>query len=363
MKEVRIGMIGVGGYGLFCLQQYRQLPNVRITAIAGTRPEKYQRLAAEYDIPFHTVHWEDLIARDDVDIVYLGTTPDLHAAQTIAAATAGKHVFCEKPLALSMAESEAMQYAADAAGVRLGIDFVMRYNPLYAILRSICDQQILGPLQRFVFHNDATDLPSGHWFWQPEVSGSIPVEHGGHFFDIFTSMLGEGTVRWATAAQRSSGERDKWLAVLQYDGYTLGSFYHAFSKPGLIEQTWVEVDFARGYVRLDGWIPTRLEISGLLRPGDVAPLSSMIPAEAISAFPESQRLLGDGKELLATHEVHGLIDLGEKQAVYAQAVREAMADFIAWTLEPSHHPRVTGMDGARALATGLEVIRLAENTG
>ncbi|MHB9024276.1 MAG: Gfo/Idh/MocA family protein [Armatimonadota bacterium] len=360
MPDIRLGILGVGGFGLFCLEQYRQMPGVRITAIGGKHREKYARLAAEYAIPFYTVDWHELVTHPEVDVVYLATPPDLRGAPAIAALEAGKHVFCEKPLALSLNEADRMLAAAEGHGVRLGINFVMRYAGLYDLLGTLVNAGVLGQPLHFSFVNEAGDLPADHWFWDARRSGGIPVEHGVHFFDIFSAIFGQGEVQWAGRRQRPNGAEDKWQAVLSYSDHMFGSFYHAFDMPGPLEETRAVIAFERGRVSLDGWIPMLLSIDGLLHEGALAAITALLPSAVTTPLPEGeQSFLANGTSFTATHRVTTRVDAGDKQAVYARAVRDALADFLVWTQDARHLPRVTGHDARAALRTALAVRDMA----
>jgi predicted dehydrogenase len=352
----RIGILGVGGFGLFCLEQYRTLPDVRITAIAGTHPEKYARLAREYAIPFFTTRWEELVTHPEVDVVYIATPPHLHAPQALAALAAGKHVFCDKPLATTLADADAMLAAADAYGVRLGINFVMRYAEIYTLVRDVVACGALGEPLVVSFHNAAGDLPAGHWFWDPARSGGIPVEHGVHFFDIFAAMFGAGTVRGATAGRRKDGTVDQWSIGMRY-GEVLGHVYHGFTKPSALEHTWGVVECARGYLAFTEWLPTRLDLDGLVDLDGMTALARRV--RDLHLEPAEGEVTAHGRAVPVTHRVQGTVIAGDKQALYAGAVRDAMADFLAWTRDPGHTPRVTAVDARAALAIALQATALA----
>jgi predicted dehydrogenase len=362
MAEVRIGILGVGGFGRFCLEQYQRMLGVRVTAIGGTNVEKYAALARQYDIPHAFTDWRKLVTSRTVDIVHLATPPDLRLAPALAAIEAGKHVWCEKPLALSLADADAMLAAAAHRGVRVGINFVMRYSQLYDLLRTIVREALLGPPQRLLFENRASDLPPDHWFWKPERSGTIPVEHGVHFFDIFASILGRGWLCSATRTCRPAGVEDKWQFVMQYGAQTLASFYHAFDAPSPLERTWSVLECTRGRVRLDGWIPERLELDGLVNPREMTRLHALLP----EAWVTTEELGGNvwranGEQVEAATRIKVQLYTAEKTQVYGQAVRAAMADFITWTQHPTHRPRVTGEDGRIALALALRARELARS--
>ena len=132
-----------------------------------------------------------LLTDDGVDVVAVVAPPDRHAEITLAALDAGRHVLCEKPLATDLGSRTDRRGAAEASDRVLVVDHVLRYNPLLQALVLLQDE-LLGPVQRFSFENDASDedLPPGHWFWDEAVSGGIFVEHGVHFFDAAHLLLG-----------------------------------------------------------------------------------------------------------------------------------------------------------------------------
>lgn len=360
MREIRLGIIGVGAFGRFTLEQYRKLPEARITAIAGTKQDKYAALAREFNVPFHTTDWRELVTHPEVDVVYLATPPDTRATMTLAALHAGKHVFCEKPLALSLVEADAMLANAARYGLRLGINFVMRYAKLYMLLGTLLREHLLGEAQQVIFLNAAGDLEHGHWFWDRTRSGGILVEHGVHFFDIFASMLGEGTVPNALVTRRSSGEADRWNCTVLYNKQIFANFTHAFDKPSPIEHTLAVIDTTLATITLVGWLPTALRLDGLVHVDALPRLTELLPDLIIDPLSEPMKVLADGQPHPVTHRLHGEINLAEKQAVYARAVSDAMADFLAWVRDPAHRPRVTAVEGRAALATALTARALAE---
>jgi predicted dehydrogenase len=362
MAQIGLGIIGVGGFGLFALEQYRRLPEVRITAIAGTRAEKYAALAKQYDIPFHTTDWRALVAHPAVEVVYLATPPDTRAEMALAALAAGKHVFCEKPLALTLPDADDMLAAAEQAGLRVGINFVMRYSALYEQARAVVAARLFGEPQRFVFENAAGDLPGDHWFWDPRRSGGILVEHGVHFFDIAETIFGEGELRWAGMSRRASGAADRWLCILQYKERVFASFYHAFDKPSAVERTSSLIMCEQGMLTLDGWFPTQLTADGLLTAEAAEHAASLLPGAEITALPEPQAVLANGSERVVTHRLRAKVEIGDKQAAYAAAVSAALVDFLAWVDDDAHRPRVTGTEGRAALALALAATGLARET-
>ena len=115
LKKLRIGLIGAGGIvrqrhlpGLLAL------PNVQVAAVCNSRIETAQRIAADFHIPEVVDDWADMLGRGDLDIIWIGTPPVLHAPITISALEAGKHVFCQARMAMNLREGREMLAAAQA---------------------------------------------------------------------------------------------------------------------------------------------------------------------------------------------------------------------------------------------------------
>jgi len=114
-QSLRIGFVGAGSIvrerhvpGL------RALPDIELVAVCNSTPESSQRAAEEFGIAETCSHWEELVSRPDLDIVWIGTTPHLHEAVTVAALEAGKHVFCQARMAVDTAAARRMLAAAGA---------------------------------------------------------------------------------------------------------------------------------------------------------------------------------------------------------------------------------------------------------
>ena len=99
-ETIRLGVIGCGGFGLFALQHCAQVPGVQLAGMAGTHREAAQAAAKRFGIP-DILEVEALVQRPDIDLVYIATPPFLHHPQALLAMRAGKHVICEKPLAIA----------------------------------------------------------------------------------------------------------------------------------------------------------------------------------------------------------------------------------------------------------------------
>src|SRR5690606_22267868 len=119
----------------------------------------------------------------------------------------------------------------------------------------------------------------GHWFWDQAQSGGIHIEHSVHFIDLWNQMVGRAPDAVTRPAQRrADGRVDRVAATARYGDDVLATFFHSFTQIRSIEQTTIRIGCARGHLTIEGWIPTRLVLHGLV---DAAGLDSL------------RRLLGD----------------------------------------------------------------------
>src|SRR5256885_4815630 len=142
-ESIGIGALGAGGFGLFALQQFTQIPGVQLVAMAATHREAAFAMTQRFGIP-DPMDIDELLARDDVNLVYIATPPFLHHAQAMKALRAGKHVICEKPLALTIAEADEMLAEAQERGLLVLANLMQRYNPLYDAVAALIESKVLG---------------------------------------------------------------------------------------------------------------------------------------------------------------------------------------------------------------------------
>src|SRR5689334_2781554 len=141
------GIIGLGKLANTRIAPaFAHAPDNRLVAVAGRDAGRTAEFAARHSVRPATL--EALLADPAIQAVYVAATNDLHAPYTIAAARAGKHVLCEKPLARTPAEAEAMIAACHAAGVRLGTAFQMRFHPAHQQVRALVQDGVFGEIRQ-----------------------------------------------------------------------------------------------------------------------------------------------------------------------------------------------------------------------
>lgn len=182
MKTLKVGMISFAhGHAHSYLNALRAMANVEIVGIADELHSRVEKVTSKFELPYFE-NYQDLLATD-VDAVVICAENARHAEITIAAAKAGKHVLCEKPLGLSLTEMEAMIAACRDNGVQLMTAFPCRYLASVIKAKEAIDRGEIGDILAIKGTNRGS-LPSG-WFLQPELSGGgALLDHTVHVMDL-----------------------------------------------------------------------------------------------------------------------------------------------------------------------------------
>lgn len=222
---VRWGLIGAGD-----IVQKRvgaalaEAQNSVITAASRRQVERLGEFSARFGIERTYERWEDLIRDDAIDAVYVATPVHLHAPMTVAAAEAGKHVLCEKPMALTVDECDRMIAAAEAANVKLGIAYYRRFYPILTRLKELVSSGPIGSaavvqVNAFERFNPGPDHPRA-WFLERSRSGGGPMfDFGCHRIEILVHLFGPGP-RVHSEVTKVAFEReveDTAVAVFRFD--------------------------------------------------------------------------------------------------------------------------------------------------
>ena len=143
-ERVRVGVIGVGQIGKSHLRNYREIDAAQVVAVADVNGEELSRVAEEFGVADTYTAFRDLLARDDIEAVDVCMHNNLHAPATIAALEAGKHVFCEKPIAGSYVDGRSMVEAAGSTGKKLSIQLATLFSKETKVARKLIDDGRLG---------------------------------------------------------------------------------------------------------------------------------------------------------------------------------------------------------------------------
>ena len=206
-----------------------------IVAVMSASADRGNAFAAKHDIPRSMTHLAALVGENDIDVVYISTTNELHRGQALAAANAGKHVLCEKPLALTLADARAIVHACRARGVTLGTNHHLRNAATHRAMRdAILAGRIGRPLFARVFH--AVYLPPHLQGWRiekPEAGGGVILDITVHDADTLRFVLGAEPVAVSAMTSRSGmaheGLEDGVMGVVRFANGVLAQFHDAFT--------------------------------------------------------------------------------------------------------------------------------------
>lgn len=234
-EPVKIGLVGCG---LIArrehLPAYAASPDAIVTAVASGHRENAEAVAKEFDAGHVHHDWESLVVDPEVEAVDICTPNALHAPIAIAAARAGKHVLVEKPMAVSVADADAMIAAADEAHVTLMVAHNLRFLNIFEAVKQVLDDGVIGsPLAaRGCFgHGGPDETWAGgigpEWFFDPDqAGGGALIDMGVHIIDTLRWLLGrrvEAVVAMTTRARKPTAFDDNAFALLRFEGPLIAS--------------------------------------------------------------------------------------------------------------------------------------------
>lgn len=327
MKKIGWALIGASTIAReWMIDAIRQQPDGEVRAVVSSKAERGRQYAAEQGIPASYDTVEAALADPTVDAVYISTTNEHHFSQTLAAAAAGKHVLCEKPLALTLDEARRMVEACRQAGVVMGTNHHLRNAASHRKLRELIQAGAIGkPLFARVFH--AVYLPPHLQGWritQPGAGGGVILDITVHDADTLRFVLDAepvSAVAMSTGGTMAANAlEDGVMAVLQFDNGVMTQLHDAFTS------------------RFAG---TGLEVHGTE--------GSLFARDVMTQRPVGQIVLRAAqgeREIPLEHE-----------NLYVRSLR---AFHVA--IRGEGQPAASGEDGVKSLATALAVLE-ASRTG
>ncbi len=209
-RKLGVALVGLGGYSTGQLgPALRQTQHCRLAGVVTGSPEKGRQWARDYGFPEKNIHDYGTMARladhPDIDIVYVVTPNGLHAQHAIAAARAGKHVICEKPMATSVADCDAILAACAAAKVRLSIGYRLHFDPYHEELRRLVRTREFGPFMKtsggFAFR-----MGPSQWRATKNLAGGGPLMDLG-IYVIQEACMAAGAAPIAVSAKERPKQR------------------------------------------------------------------------------------------------------------------------------------------------------------
>jgi 1,5-anhydro-D-fructose reductase (1,5-anhydro-D-mannitol-forming) len=234
--RLRWGLIGASSWAAeWMIDAFRAVEGGAVTAVLSASAERGARFAQDHGIPGAAASLDELLGDPDVNAVYVSTTNDLHAEQVLAAAAAGKHVLCEKPIATTVQDARRMVAACREAGVVLGVNHHLRSQDTVRTMRSLVASGEIGDvLSARCAH--LVSLPPQRRTWRttrPEAGAGAVLDLTVHDVDTLRFLLADeiDTVSALTVTQgvAASGIEDTVVGAMRTRGGVPVTFHDAFT--------------------------------------------------------------------------------------------------------------------------------------
>ncbi len=198
-NKIRVGVIGTG-FGLTThIPAFQFTPETEVVAVCSRRKERAEAAAHQFEIPYALTDYQQLLAMKEIDLVSITTPVSLHFPMAIEALDAGKHVLCEKPLALDLEEAKKMYLKASSVNLTAMVDHEMRYIPAWTKMKELADQGYLGELRHLIYNRvlgvqkDPAEALPWNWKMDEAQGGGALGGWQSHCSDAIRWWFGEFT--------------------------------------------------------------------------------------------------------------------------------------------------------------------------
>jgi len=331
MEEVRIGIIGVGPGGRSLAKAAKSIREARLVSVVASRAERSRAASQQLGAEKWHADIEKMLEDAEIDAVCIASPNHLHAEMTIAAVRAGKHVLCEKPMALNLEDADRMIEEARKAKMKLMIGFTERFNPAVIQAKQEIDQGRIGqPVM--IWAKRGHPYGKEDWRVDPRKSGDLLVHNGIHNIDLMLWMIGSPVTRvyaeMDTLVHPEHEMSDSAAALLRFENGAIGLLMEIWMQPKsmpIVPDRSLEILGTTGVIYLD-----------LFRQPMAVCDESGWRYQDVLTWPEEGEGIGG-------------------------AIEKEMRHFVDCILDDKE-PLVTGIDGRRALEVAL-ACQQARNTG
>ncbi len=264
MNKVNVGVIGAGRIGQIHARNIKfRIPGAKLHAIADVNFEAAQRVAAELEVPVETSDHRQLMEDECIQAIVVCSSTDTHAGMIIEAAMAGKHIFCEKPIALQMDKINEALSAVRKADVKLQVGFNRRFDPSFRKVKELVSSGRIGVPQLLRISSRDPEPPPLDYV---KCSGGLFLDMMIHDFDMARFLMGEEvTELMATGhclidpAIGKCGDVDTAVVLLKFQSGALGTIDNSRQAVYGYDQR-VEIFGSRGSVVVGNKTPTEVTI-------------------------------------------------------------------------------------------------------
>jgi myo-inositol 2-dehydrogenase/D-chiro-inositol 1-dehydrogenase len=255
MKKIKVGVIGTGRIGKLHLENLSvRIPSAEVVAVADIFVEGAEKMANKFGVKTVSGDYRDILSNKDVEAVVICSPTDTHAQYAIEAAEAGKHIFCEKPLDLSLEKIRMVLDVMDKTGVKLMIGFNRRFDPNYAkVQQMVRDGKIGEPHILKITSRDPAPPPAEYI----AVSGGMFLDMTIHDFDMARFVIGSEISEVYSKTNvlvdpvfKEAGDVDTAITILHFENGAIGTIDNSRKAVYGYDQR-LEVFGSEGMVEID----------------------------------------------------------------------------------------------------------------
>ena len=319
-----VALVGLGYYSTDLLAPaLQQTNNCYLAGIVTGTPSKAEAWKIKYNIPDKNIYnyenFDQIAKNPDIDVVYVVLPPSMHREYVIRAAKAGKHVWCEKPMAMTAKECQEMIDACKNNKRSLAIGYRLHHEPNTQEYRRIVNHQLLGKVQKLGCAAGYRDNRTNHWKQKKEMGGGVLYDMG--VYAIQGARLGTGMEPVKIVSAKTSTTRpeiykdgldETTVAVLEFPGGVLADIKTSFGE----NINFLNVDCEKGSINMSPY-------SGYSGVKGHSPLGEIyypyeVPWQQAKQMDDDAKSIKEGKPMLVPGE-EGLRDIRIVEAIYKSA--------------------------------------------
>jgi glucose-fructose oxidoreductase len=316
--KLGVALVGLGYYSTDLLAPALQLTkHCRLAGIVSGTPSKIETWKKQYNLPDKNCYsydtFDSIANNPDIDVIYVVLPPSMHAEYTIRAAKAGKHVWCEKPMAPSVADCKAMIESCQKNKVKLAIGYRMHHEPNTQKLMQLVKNQTYGKTVKVVAQAGYVDPRTDHWKQKKALGGGVMGDMG--VYPLNAARYSTGLEPIAVTAIASTTRPEIYKEVeetmdftLEFPGGATAVCQASFGK----NMNELQVDCAKGWIRFSPFSAYN-GVNGVTSDG--MKLNAPIDNEQATQMDDDALAIMNNKALIAPGE-EGLRDIKVVEAIY-----------------------------------------------
>ncbi|MGC3946888.1 MAG: Gfo/Idh/MocA family oxidoreductase [Chryseolinea sp.] len=323
--KLNVALVGLGYYSTDLLAPALQLTkHCKLTGIVSGTPSKIESWKQQYNLPdkncYSYDNFDSVANNPDIDVIYIVLPPSMHAEYSIRAAKAGKHVWCEKPMAPTVADCKAMIDACNKNKVKLAIGYRMHHEPNTQKLMQLVKEQTYGKTTKVMAQAGYVDPRTDHWKQKKSLGGGVMGDMG--VYPLNAARYSTGLEPIAVTAKASTTRPEIYKEVeetmdftLEFPGGATAVCQASFGK----NMNDLQIDCTKGWIKFSPFSAYN-GVNGVTSDGKK--LNAPIENEQATQMDDDTLAILNGKPLLAPGE-EGLRDIVVVEAIYRSVASSA----------------------------------------